>query len=186
VSSATGHFLIGAALALPAVQSRELTALLPRWFIPVSSGLLAAIPDLDLAVGRLFGIPDDSFFAHRGFFHSPFFLILYSGALAALVTRGHFRQTFGRLWLLWGLCMVTHPLMDALTNGGNGVMLLVPFSRARLFFPWRPLYTPPGGIESLISRAWILRSSEIPLCVTAAEIGVAGLLARRWLWTSNG
>ena len=81
--------------------------------------------------------------------------------------------------------MLTHPLLDALTNGGRGVMLLLPFSCARLFFPWRPIYTPPGGIESLISRAWILRSSEIPFCVTAVAIGVAGLLARRRLSTPD-
>jgi inner membrane protein len=184
VASATGHFLIGAALALPALRSRELTALLPRWFIPVSSGLLAAVPDLDLAGRRLFGIPHDSLFSHRGFFHSPFFLILFSAALAALIARDHFRQTFGWLWLVWGACMVTHPLMDALTSGGRGVMLLLPFSRARLFFPWQPIYAPPG-IESLMTRAWILRSSEIPFCLTAAAIGVAGLLARRRLWTSD-
>jgi membrane-bound metal-dependent hydrolase YbcI (DUF457 family) len=181
VPSATGHFLIGTALALPALRSRDLTALLPRCLIPVSSGLLATVPDLDIAGKRLFGISNDSLFSHRGFFHSPFFLILFSAALVAVVAHGHFRQTFGRLWVLWGGCMITHPLMDALTNG-RGVMLLLPFSCARLSFPWRPIYTMPGGIggiEGLMSRAWVLRSSEIPFCVAAAAIGVAGLLARR-------
>jgi hypothetical protein len=65
-----------------------------------------------------------------------------------------------------------------LENGGSGVMLLLPFSRARLFFPWRPIYTPPGGVENLIGRAWFLRRSEIPFCVAAAAIGIGGLLAR--------
>jgi inner membrane protein len=179
VSSTSAHFIIGAALALPAVKCRELTAIMPRWAIPVTSGLLAAAPDLDLAGRRVFGIPNGGFFAHRGFFHSPFFLILFSAVLAGLVARGHSRKAFVWLWLLWAGCMVTHPLLDALTNGGRGVMLLLPVTRARLFFPWRPLYTPPGGIENLLSRAWFIRRSEIPFCMTAVAIGVCGLLARK-------
>jgi inner membrane protein len=179
VSSTAAHFIVGAALALPAVKCRELMATLPRWAIPITSGLLAAAPDLDLAGRRAFGVPDSSLFSHRGLFHSPFFLILLSAALAGIVTRGHSRKAFAWLWLLWAGCMVTHPLLDALTDRGSGVMLLLPFTRARLFFPWRPLYTPPGGIESVLSRAWLIRRSEIPFCMTAAAIGISGLLARK-------
>jgi inner membrane protein len=178
VSSVTAHFLIGAALALPALPQVELTAILPRWKLPVTSGLLAASPDLDLAARRAFDIPDTSLFSHRGFFHSPFFLILVAAALAGIVARGHPRKTFFWLWLVWAGCMVTHPVLDALSNGGRGVMFLLPFSRARFFFPWRPIYTPRPGVETLIRRAWFIRRSEIPCCVMAAVIGLAGLLAR--------
>jgi inner membrane protein len=176
VSSATTHFLVGAALALPALRLAELTAILPRWRLPVISGLLAAAPDLDLAWKRLFGTPSASLFAHRGFFHSPFFLILLAAALAGIVTRGHSRKAFFWLWLVWAGCMATHPLLDALCNGGSGVMLLLPFSRARLFFPWRPIYTPPRGLAGLVERAWVIRRSEIPFCLAAAAIGIGGLL----------
>jgi inner membrane protein len=179
VSSATAHFIIGAALALPALNCREVAAILPRWTIPVASGLLAAAPDLDLAGKRAFGIPDTSLLSHRGLFHSPFFLILFSAALAGILALGHSRKAFAWLWLVWAGCMVTHPVLDALTDGGSGVMLLLPFTRARLFFPWRPIHTPPGGIENLLSRAWFIRHSEIPFCVMAAGIGIFGLLARR-------
>ena len=178
MSSTTAHFIIGAALTLPAVKCREWTSILPRWAIPVTSGLLAAAPDLDLAGRRAFGIPATSLFAHRGFFHSPFFLILLAAALAGIVARGHSRKVFFWLWLIWAGCMATHPLLDALSNGGSGVMLLLPFSRARLFFPWRPIYTPPGAVENLIGRAWFIRRSEIPFCVAALAIGISGLLAR--------
>jgi hypothetical protein len=57
------------------------------------------------------------------------------------------------------------------------VMLLLPFSRARLFFPWRPIYTPK--VEGFLWRALLIRRSEIPFCLAAAAIGIAGLLARR-------
>jgi inner membrane protein len=176
VSSATTHFLVGAALALPALRLAALTAILPRWRIPVISGLLATVPDLDLVLKRVFRIPGASLFAHRGFFHSPFFLILVAAALAGIVTRGHSRKAFFWLWLIWAGCMVSHPLLDALCNGGSGVMLLLPFSRARLFFPWRPIHTPPGGLATLIERAWFIRRSEIPFCLAAAAIGISGLL----------
>jgi len=182
VSSATAHFLIGAALSLPALRLVELTTILPRWRLPVISGLLAAAPDLDLAGRRAFGIPAGSLFAHRGFFHSPFFLILLAAALAGIIARGHSHKVFFWLWLIWAGCMVTHPLLDALTNGGIGVTLLLPFSRARLFFPWRPIYTPPAGVENLIGRAWFIRRSEIPFCLAAAAIGIGGLLVRTRRW----
>ena len=123
--------------------------------------------------------PITASFHNRGLFHSPFFLILFSGALAGIIARGHSGKAFAWLWLVWAACMVTHPLLGALTDGGRGVMLLLPFTRARLFFPWRPIHTPPGCIENILSRAWFIRRSEIPFCVTAAVIGILGMLGRR-------
>jgi membrane-bound metal-dependent hydrolase YbcI (DUF457 family) len=178
VSSETAHFLVGAALALPALKSRELTAMLPAWTIPVSSGLLATIPDLDLVWKHVFGPMHSNILAHRGLFHSPFFLLLLSGVLAVIVARRHSRRAFAWLWLLWAGCMITHPLLDSLTAGGTGVMLLLPFTSARFYFPWRPLQTAsPSG--SLLSRAGFLRGSEISFCIAAAGIGIFGLLVRR-------
>jgi inner membrane protein len=185
LSSTISHFIVGATLALPALNSRELTGTLPGWQIPVGAGLLAAAPDLDFIAVRAFGIPYESLFSHRGFFHSPFFLILFSAVAAAIFTYGHSRKAFALLWLVWAGCMVTHPLLDALTDGGRGVMLLVPFTRARFFFPWRPLYTTPGNIGNMfgrarfINRASFIRLSEIPFCVASAAIGIFGLLARK-------
>lgn len=133
-SSEAAHFLVGATLALPAVKSRELRKVLPAWTIPISSGILATVPDLDLAWKHIFGQVHANIAGHRGLFHSPFFLILASGVLAAIVAWHHSRKAFAGLWLLWAVCMITHPLLDALTTGGSGVMLLLPFTRAISFF----------------------------------------------------
>src|SRR5712691_9737715 len=113
MASAITHFIVGASLALPAIESVSVRGVMPRWAIPVSSGLLAVAPDLDTIAMRAFDIPYGSFFGHRGFFHSPFFLILFSGVLAAVVARRY-------VWiaLIWAGCAVTHPLLDALTDGG--------------------------------------------------------------------
>lgn len=178
MASASTHFVVGAALALPALKCRDLTALLPRWALPVSAGLLSVMPDLDLAGRRAFGVRSASLLSHRGLFHSPFFLILFSALLAAVVAHGSSRRTFLWLWLLWAGCAITHPLLDAMTDGGRGVMLLLPFSRARLFFPWRPIYTPPGGIENVLARAWFIRRTEVPFCAAAVIAGILALVGR--------
>jgi inner membrane protein len=178
LSSEAAHFLIGSALALPAIKSRELARVLPAWTIPISSGILATIPDLDLGWKHIFGPAHGNFLGHRGVFHSPFFLVLIAGALAAAFTWRHSRKAFVLLWLLWAGCMITHPLLDSLTTGGGGVMLLLPFSRARIHLAWRPLQTAGTG-QSLTERAWMLRPSEIPFCAVAAVASIAGLLIQK-------
>ncbi len=41
--------------------------------------------------------------------------------------------------------MVSHPLLDTLTDGGLGCALLWPFSNERFFAPWTPLPVAPIG-----------------------------------------
>src|SRR5450755_1694410 len=158
MASAITHFIVGAALALPALQSRSIRGALPRWAIPGSCGLLAVAPDLDTFAMRAFDIPYGSFFGQRGFFHSPFFLILISSALAWMVSG----RKAAPLALLWSACAVTHPLLDALTDGGGGVMLLFPFSEQRMFFPWRPIHVSPLSISRFFSKAGYILRSELP------------------------
>jgi inner membrane protein len=175
VASAITHFIVGAALALPALESKPIRKVLPGWAIPVSSGLLGVAPDLDTFVMRAFGIPFGGFFGHRGFFHSPFFLILLCAVLAGIVAR----RAWFWLALMWAVSAVTHPLLDALTDGGSGVMLLFPFSDARLFFPWRPIHVSPLEISRFFTKAGYILWSELPFCIGAAGAGVAGLMMRR-------
>lgn len=178
MASAITHFIVGSALALPALESRAIRRALPPWAIPVSSGLLAVAPDLDTWAMRVLGIPHASILAHRGFFHSPFFLALFSAALAAVVARRQSRRAAAWLAVLWAGCAVTHPLLDALTDGGYGVMLLVPFSEARLFFPWRPIHVSPLSVSRFFERAGAILRSELPFCVGAVAMGVSGLWVR--------
>jgi len=176
MASAITHFIVGAALALPALESKAIRRALPRWAIPVSAGLMGVAPDLDTFVMRPFGLASGGFWGHRGFLHSPFFLALFSAFLAALFAR--------RAWwvtsVMWSVSAITHPLLDALTDGGTGVMLLFPFSEARMFFPWRPIHVSPMSIWRFFSRAGYILRSELPYCLGALGVGVAGLAARRW------
>jgi inner membrane protein len=80
-----------------------------------------------------------STFGHRGFTHSIVFALLLA-AVAALLLRPE-RRAFAFVFV----CTLSHPLLDALTNGGRGVAFFSPFSNHRYFFPWRPIAVSPIG-----------------------------------------
>jgi inner membrane protein len=143
---------------------------MPRWAIPVTAGLFAVAPDLDTWAMLALDIPRGSFFSHRGFFHSPFFLILGALAVASLFARGRAALL---LAAVWAGAAITHPLLDMLTDGGSGVMLLFPFSDARLFFPWRPIRVSPLSIARFFDRAGPILQSELPFSAAATLVGLA-------------
>ncbi len=179
MASAITHFIVGASLALPAVESSAIRRVLKPWAIPVTAGLLAVAPDLDTYAMRLFDIPYRSFWGHRGFFHSPFFLLLFCGTLAAFAAHRQGWSSWAWLTLMWTGCAITHPLLDMLTDGGSGVMVLYPFSERRWFFPWRPIHVSPLGIARFFSRAGYILKSEMPFDLAALIAGIAGWLTRR-------
>jgi inner membrane protein len=176
LASAITHFIVGAALALPAMESAALQKTLTRWAIPVTAGLFAVAPDLDTYAMFAFDIPRGSSLAHRGVFHSPVFLAALAMLVAFLVTRS---RTAVLLAAVWAGAAITHPLLDMLTDGGSGVMLLWPFSADRLFFPWHPIRVSPLGIARFFDRAGEILRSEAPFDVAAAAIGTLARFAIR-------
>jgi inner membrane protein len=104
----------------------------------VAAAVIGSIaPDFDV-IGFAFHVPYGSTFGHRGFTHSIVFALL-CGAIAALAcrTRVAFIYVF--------VSTLSHPLLDAMTNGGRGVAFFSPFSNRRYFFPWRPIEVSPIG-----------------------------------------
>jgi inner membrane protein len=164
---------------MPTLISHPLVALLKSWFprLPLRAAalgaLLSMLPDLDV-IGFAYGVPYDSTFGHRGFTHSILFALITS-SLATLLLRD--RRAFAFLFL----CAISHPLLDAFTDGGRGIAFFSPISNHRYFFPWRPIRVSPigagffseRGIETLVSEFfWIW----IP-CGLAA---IAGRYASRY------
>jgi inner membrane protein len=179
MASAITHFIVGASVGLPAIRSRWIRRALPPWAIPLTAGLLAVAPDLDTYAMFAFHIPRGSLFSHRGIFHSPFFLILVCAFLAEVTARRYpWRAAIG-LATLWSAAAITHPLLDMLTDGGSGVVLLYPYSADRLFFPWRPIHVSPLGIAQFFRRAGYILRSELPFDVAALTLGIVGLFVRR-------
>lgn len=141
---------------------------------------LTALPDLDV-VGFGFGIAYGDLLGHRGLSHSlPFALVLGGLAAAAMARRD--RIGFALLWLYFFLCLASHGVLDAFTNGGLGVAFFSPFSNERYFFDFRPLRVSAIGLGDFLSGRWIdVLASEFKwIWLPALGLGTVGLiLARR-------
>jgi inner membrane protein len=141
------------------------------------TAICAILPDAD-AIAFVVGIPYNHMLGHRGITHSIAFTLLVGVIVGGFVFRAPANE-FGRwaLILYFALVTLSHPLLDALTNGGRGVALFAPFSNGRYFFPWRPIEVSPiglgffseEGIEVLISEmVWIWLPAGLFLLVSLA------------------
>src|SRR5262245_6682515 len=105
---------------------------------------LSMLPDADVVAFKL-GIPYSDPFGHRGASHSLLFALV-AGSLAALAVR---RPRLAP----WCIALIaSHPLLDALTDGGLGVALFWPLSSERFFFPWQPIPVSPIGPRFFSAR----------------------------------
>ncbi len=147
----------------------------------ITGAACSVIPDLDV-IGFSFGISYGDMLGHRGITHSiPFALVL-----AALLTLTLFRGAQGTpliIFLFLFLSTLSHPLLDALTNGGLGVALLAPFSNTRYFFPWRPIEVSPIGVESFLSARGlqVLWSEFKWVWLPSSVVFALGQIIRRYL-----
>lgn len=144
----------------------------------VAAGMLAAIaPDFDSIAFKL-GIAYADQFGHRGASHSIAFAIAL-GVLAALCAPW-LRTTRWRALLFIGACTASHPLLDALTDGGLGVALLWPWSHERLFAPWRPIEVSPIGTGFFSLRGIEVLWSEAKWVVLPTFVLAMPLWSWRW------
>src|SRR5690242_13695007 len=168
------HTLVGLGLA-DVFAARPM----PPSFYALSAALALA-PDLDVVSFSL-GIPYRSLLGHRGLSHSLCLAALGS-LLVAAVGHAAFAVPWGMLAGFAFVVVVTHSLLDALTNGGLGIAFFAPLDDRRYFLPWRPIQVSPIGL-AVFSR-WGLRAlaSEVlwvwlPLAVLVIGARVARGLA---------
>jgi len=115
----------------------------------IAGSACSVIPDLDV-IGFSLGIKYGDMLGHRGFTHSIFFAV----ALAAVTTSTVFHNSQGShliIFLFLFLSTLSHPMLDALTNGGLGVGFFSPFNNKRYFFRYRPIKVSPIGISGFFS-----------------------------------
>lgn len=132
----------------------------------VAAAICSALPDIDV-LGFRFGIPYSAPLGHRGATHS----LLFAAIVAAIATAAYrHRREVPRtiLFAFFFLVTASHGLLDALTNGGRGVGLLIPFSLRRFFFGFRPIRVSPIGVGPFAQRAALVLSSEV-----------------RWIWAPS-
>jgi inner membrane protein len=99
--------------------------------------LLTILPDADV-IGFRYGIPYEHWLGHRGLSHSLFFAALLAIVLSQSTAKwlGASRRS---LSIFYFLCLASHGVLDALTNGGLGVAFFAPFNNQRYFFPFQPV-----------------------------------------------
>ena len=116
--------------------------------------ICAMLPDIDY-FGFKMSIQYNSLFGHRGFTHSFFFAAIVALGTSWILHRraqGNLAN-YCKLFLLLFVVTVSHPLLDAMTDGGEGVALFSPFSNHRYFFPYRPIMVSPLGVDAFF-RGW--------------------------------
>ncbi|GHB22106.1 metal-dependent hydrolase [Salinicola rhizosphaerae] len=118
---------------------------------------LGTLPDLDVVIDYGNAVAD--YTHHRGFSHS-LFVLTGVATLLTLITRLLPRSrdvaTFGHRWLLFALCLLTHPLLDAFTT--YGTQLLWPLNTPPIawhsLFIIDPFYTLPLLIGVIVVAVW--------------------------------
>ncbi|MDH4226534.1 MAG: metal-dependent hydrolase [Deltaproteobacteria bacterium] len=116
----------------------------------------AVVPDLDIIPYKLFGVQTSTMFGHRGFTHSLFFAAPAAYAFMLLV-RAKMSEGCGEQWrrgvlfIVFFAVIMSHPVLDAFTDGGRGVAFFAPFTEARFRFPWHPIEASPIRLSYFLS-----------------------------------
>ena len=129
-------------------------------------------------IGFSLGVRYEDPWGHRGATHS-----LCAGVVAGLVVglaARRFNRPFTRTAVFAIVVLVTHGLLDTMTDGGLGVALLWPFALTRFFAPWRPIPVAPIGLAFLSPYGLIVSLTELVLFAPLLLYGLWPAAIRRW------
>ena len=176
MASAFSHAVVASGLGAVGSPAERMPA---RYWVTLA--VMGALPDLDVVVYPL-GLNAPHILGHRGITHS----LAFAAVFAALVVRVLFRDrgwrsAWPRLWVVFFAAMASHGVLDAMTNGGQGIAFLAPFSDARWHFPWQPILVSPIGVGAFFSSygLQVLQNEIVWLWVPSAIVAIAVRLARR-------
>ena len=115
------------------------------WLVAIAC---AIAPDLD-ALGYWLGVPYELFWGHRGFTHSMVFAVLLSWICANWIRHSPAISRL-RLWSVYLMAVLSHDVLDAMTDGGLGVALFSPLDQTRYFFPFRPIQVSSMSLSDVV------------------------------------
>jgi inner membrane protein len=127
---------------------------MPVLFWPLAA-LLPIVPDLDAFSDAPYGTA----LGHRGFTHSLCFAFVL-GLVAAVMTFRYIKVNVWTLSCLFFVITASHGLLDALTNGGEGIPFFWPASDHR-FGPWGPIHV--ADIADELPNPWRSRAIQTEL-----------------------
>ncbi len=155
-----GHVAFGIAAARLHHNPRRPLATLPTLNAAVFWSALSLLPDADV-IAFTFGVPYSSILGHRGFTHSLGFAVAGAACLAALARM--LGAPPGRTFVVAAAVLLSHPLLDMMTNGGLGCAFLWPLDRTRYFLPWTPIPVAPIGLAFFSFYGFIVSVVELVL-----------------------
>ncbi|WP_339486713.1 metal-dependent hydrolase [Pseudomonas sp. EL_65y_Pfl2_R95] len=146
---------------------------------------LAIAPDADVIAFQL-GIPYGSDWGHRGFTHSLFF----AAAVAAVCTLVC-KALNSKPLVVFAMCFTacaSHGVLDAITNGGQGVAFYWPFNSERFFLPFRPVQVSPIGVGAFFTDRGlrVIASELVWIFMPGCVIGLTGVFIRRKVLAGAG
>ena len=150
-----------------------------RYWVTVA--ILGALPDLDVVIYPL-GLNAPHVLGHRGITHSLAFAAVFAALVVRLVFRDRkWRGAWLRLWFVFFGALVSHAVLDALTNGGQGIAFFAPFSDARFHFPWQPIRVSPIGLTAFFSidGLRVIQNELVWVWLPSAVVAVLARYLRR-------
>lgn len=153
----------GACVATSAIVSGNVNYLLIAGTVATTM-VGSLFPDIDSSTSKLGSKMKitstiiNKLFGHRGFLHSPLFIVFMMWLLNHIFTSNNI-QTYSLLWQGFAFGMMTHLLCDMMTKGG--IPILYPFNRVKISFTF---------MKSGSKWEWI------PLVIVCSLIVVATIL----------
>lgn len=151
-----GHIAVGIAAARAYLPKDAPRGKLIKTALIFSA--LSMLPDADVIAFPL-GIAYEHPLGHRGASHSFVFAVFVG--LVALALARPLKQPPLRLFVTVTVILLTHGLLDTLTNGGLGIELLWPFSYERFFAPVSLIPVAPIGLGMLSVRGLLVIVVEL-------------------------
>ena len=148
---------------MASIFTHPAVALLKTWAprlphrVVVAGAIVTILPDLDVAAFAL-GIPYAHPLGHRGLTHSIAFALMIAVPITWMLRLGEHRRA---AFIFLFLCAISHPILDALTDGGLGIAFFAPFHNERYFFPWTPIRVSPIGAGFFSARGLETIRSEV-------------------------
>ena len=153
--ASVGHVAVG---MLAARLSSAERAVVPTWRSMAWWSALSLLPDADV-IGFSLGVEYGDPWGHRGATHSLAFALAV-GAFVGLAARW-FHTPPRRGWAIATVVLVSHGLLDTMTDGGLGCALFWPFDLTRYFAPWRPIPVSPIGLAFFSPYGVIVSLTEL-------------------------